>query len=99
MSPVPRAVRSAYGTTIRLGESKFAAEVAPSTYANEGGITPQNAFRVDALANSQRLAARLQRRAREAVVWGMPMVRFDMLRQAFFRDAQARYGDIVYWSK
>jgi hypothetical protein len=27
------------------------------------------------------------------------MVRFDALRQAFFRDAHAAYGDISYWSK
>jgi hypothetical protein len=41
----------------------------------------------------------IQRNATEAVLWGMPMVRFDVMRQAFFRDAQASYGDISYWSK
>lgn len=29
----------------------------------------------------------------------MPIVSVDTMRQAFFRDAGAKYGDIVYWSK
>jgi hypothetical protein len=41
----------------------------------------------------------LERRAVEAVIWGMPIVSFDAMRQAFFRDAGARYGDICYCSK
>lgn len=35
----------------------------------------------------------------EAAVWGMPIVSFDAMRQAFLRDAGAKYNDIVYWSK
>lgn len=38
-------------------------------------------------------------RAIEAVLWGMPIVSFDAMRQAYFRDAGADYGDIVYWSR
>jgi hypothetical protein len=38
-------------------------------------------------------------RAVEAAVWGMPIVSFDAMREAYFRDARARYNDIVYWSK
>src|SRR5262245_61483110 len=41
----------------------------------------------------------LERRAVEAVIWGLPIVSFDAMRQAFFRDAGARYGDICYCSK
>jgi hypothetical protein len=59
-----------------------------------------------ALGQSQRqltgeeLTARmLQRRAVDAALWGMPLVNMDALRQAYFRDAQARYNDIVFWSK
>jgi hypothetical protein len=29
----------------------------------------------------------------------MPIVSFDAMRQAFFRDAKAKYGDIMFWSK
>jgi hypothetical protein len=47
-------------------------------------------------ALSQRL---LTRRAVDAVIWGMPIVSFDGMRQGFFRDAKAKYCDIMYWSK
>jgi hypothetical protein len=29
----------------------------------------------------------------------MPIINFDAMRQAFFRDAKAAYGDIMFWSK
>ena len=35
----------------------------------------------------------------EAAIWGMPIVSFDSMRQAFFSDAKATYGDIIFWSK
>lgn len=41
----------------------------------------------------------LHRRAVEAAIWGMPIVNVDAMREAFFRDAGARYGDILYLSK
>jgi hypothetical protein len=37
--------------------------------------------------------------ATDAVVWGTPIVSFDAMRQAYFRDAGAHYNDILYWSK
>jgi hypothetical protein len=41
----------------------------------------------------------IQRRAVEAAIWGMPIVNFDAMRQAFFRDAKAAYSDLMFWSK
>jgi hypothetical protein len=41
----------------------------------------------------------IEHRAVEAAIWGMPIVSFDAMRQAFFRDAKAKYGDIIFWSK
>ncbi|CAB3793739.1 hypothetical protein LMG28688_03801 [Paraburkholderia caffeinitolerans] len=41
----------------------------------------------------------LRSAAFDAAVWGMPIVSFDAMREAFFRDAGARYDDIVYWSR
>lgn len=38
-------------------------------------------------------------RAFEAAVWGMPLVNFDAMRQAYFRDAGAQYNDIMFWSR
>ena len=39
------------------------------------------------------------RRRVDAVVWGAPAVTLDMMRQAYFRDAKAKYNDIVWWPK
>src|SRR5260221_2630006 len=41
----------------------------------------------------------LERRAVEAVIWGMPIVSLDAMRQTYFRDGQAKYGDIIWWPK
>ena len=41
----------------------------------------------------------LERRAVEAVIWGMPIVSLDALRQAYFRDGKAKYDDIIWWPK
>ena len=41
----------------------------------------------------------VERRAVDAVVWGAPAVTLDMMRQAYFRDAEAKYNDIVWWPK
>ena len=37
------------------------------------------------------------RRAVDAAIWGMPIVNFDAMRQAYFRDAEAKYNDIIWW--
>jgi hypothetical protein len=39
------------------------------------------------------------RRAIDAVIWGVPAVSLDMMRQAYFRDGQAHYNDIIWWPK
>ena len=44
-------------------------------------------------------AGDIARRAVEAALWGLPMVRTDAMRQAFFRDAGAKYGDVLYLSR
>src|SRR6478609_3858917 len=52
--------------------------------------------------SSEELTQRvIERRAVEAVIWGMPAVNFDLMYQAMVRDAKARPGSnkIVYWSK
>jgi hypothetical protein len=50
--------------------------------------------------SSQDLIERVtEDRAVDAAIWGMPIVSFDAMRQAFFRDAKATYGDIMFWSK
>ena len=52
--------------------------------------------------SSENLAQRtIERRAIEAVIWGMPAVNFDRMYQAMVHDANAGEGSnkIVYWSR
>jgi hypothetical protein len=39
------------------------------------------------------------RRAVDAVIWGLPLVGEDTVKQAAFRDGKASYNDIVWWPK
>src|SRR5262245_29226212 len=49
-------------------------------------------------ATPKELALRdLERRAVEAVLWGMPIVNFDLMYQAAVR-LKASFNQIVYWS-
>jgi hypothetical protein len=50
---------------------------------------------------AQLLDRSLERRAVEAVIWGMPAVNFDVMFQAMVRDAKAGESSnkIVYWSR
>jgi hypothetical protein len=51
------------------------------------------------IATSAELARRLlQRRAVEAVIWGMPAVNFELLYQAALK-AGASWNQVVYWSR
>src|SRR5271168_4764420 len=50
--------------------------------------------------SSEELNRRMvERRAVDAVIWGVPAVNLDMMRQAYFRDAKAEYNDIIWWPK
>jgi hypothetical protein len=51
------------------------------------------------LSSSELHRRTLERRAVEAAIWGIPLVNFDAMRQAFFRGAQATYGDLMFWSR
>jgi hypothetical protein len=55
-------------------------------------------FALSSFSESEISRRTLERRAVEAAIWGMPIVSVDAMRQAFFRDAGARYNDIVYLS-
>ncbi len=50
--------------------------------------------------SSEDLAARnIQRRAVEAVIWGMPAVNADLMLQAMLKTTKAKPNEIIYWSK
>ena len=62
-----------------------------------GGIAPQ-ALAKEARHDKQALQERtVERRAVEAAIWGMPVVSQEAMRQAYFRDAKAKYNDIIWW--
>src|SRR5689334_3592677 len=41
----------------------------------------------------------IERRAIEAINWGMPAVNYDLMRQAMCRDARGEMNQIVFWSR
>jgi hypothetical protein len=41
----------------------------------------------------------IERRAVEAVIWGMPAVNLDLMRQAMIGSAKGKPNQIVYWSR
>ncbi len=44
-------------------------------------------------------ASTTEQKAMKAAIWGTPIVSVEAMRRAYFRDAKARYNDVVYWSK
>jgi len=50
------------------------------------------------VANRFDLSFAAHQHAISAAIWGMPIVSMNAMRQAFFRDARAKYNDIVFWS-
>src|SRR5216683_1748953 len=86
---LPESSRPRLGVILRWSRLAFVALVS-------------NALAQDAVGrfSSAELTKRtLERRAMDAAIWGMPIVSFDVMRQGFFRDAKAHYGDIMYWSR
>ena len=41
----------------------------------------------------------IERRAIEAVNWGMPAVNYDLMRHAMHRDAGGKMNQVLYWSR
>jgi hypothetical protein len=41
----------------------------------------------------------VERRAVEAVIWGMPAVNYDLMYQAMVRETKGAFNQIVYWSR
>ncbi|MDE2412048.1 MAG: DUF1254 domain-containing protein [Sphingomonadales bacterium] len=44
-------------------------------------------------------SAIVERRAIETALWAIPIVSFDAMREAYFRDAGAHYNDIIHWPR
>jgi hypothetical protein len=52
---------------------------------------------VPAYRSAENAERAYERRAVETVLWAMPIVSVEAMREAYFRDAGARYNDFVYW--
>jgi len=58
------------------------------------------AFAADRAAAPEDLDRRMiERRAVEAMIWGMPAVNADLMLQAMLKTTSAKQNDIVYWSR
>ncbi|MCS3894316.1 hypothetical protein M2171_003449 [Bradyrhizobium japonicum USDA 38] len=53
----------------------------------------------DGLTPKELAGRTVYRRAVDAVIWGLPLVGEDTVKQAAFRDGKADYDDIVWWPK
>jgi hypothetical protein len=71
------------------------------TFAVTAVLEPANAQQTKLPNFSTKELARrtLERRAVDAAIWGMSIVSLDTMRQAYFRDGKAKYGDIIWWPK
>jgi len=58
-----------------------------------------------ALAEAQNLSPpeldrrMIERRAVEAVIWGMPVVNYDLMRQQMLTKTAGKVGQVIYWSR
>jgi hypothetical protein len=41
----------------------------------------------------------MHRRAVDGAIWGLGLLSEDAMKQAYFRDAKAKYNDIIWWPK
>jgi hypothetical protein len=41
----------------------------------------------------------VKRRAIEAVIWGVPVVNYDLMYQAAVREAKGEFNQVIYWSR
>jgi hypothetical protein len=41
----------------------------------------------------------IERKAVQAVVWGMPIVNYDLMRQEMLRKTPGKVGQVIYWGK
>jgi hypothetical protein len=50
--------------------------------------------------SAKELARRaLERRAVEALIWGMPAVNYDLMYQAAVRETKGDFNQVIYWSR
>ncbi len=73
--------------------------VACSSAPPQQSSTPLQAQKPQSLTFRELDSRTIHRRAVDAVIWGLPLVSEDAVKQAYFRDGKASYNDIVWWPK
>ena len=67
--------------------------------AVEDAKEEEEVWRATRLTSKELARRTVYRRAVDAVIWGLPLVGEDAVKQAAFRDGKANYNDIVWWPK
>jgi hypothetical protein len=62
-------------------------------------LTPAAASTPSSLGPTESSERLLHQRAVEAVIWGMPVVNYDVMYEAAVRAAKAEFNQIIYWSR
>src|SRR5260221_8919499 len=72
----------------------------PSTFVLSAlALAHVNSPQAQTFASGELHRRTVKRRAGDAVIWGLPLVGEDAVKQAAFRDGKATYNDIVWWPK
>lgn len=62
-------------------------------------MATQTAVTAKAFDKAELLQRAFHRRAVEAVIWGMPIVNYDLMYQAMVGRVKGAFNQIVYWSR
>ena len=83
---------------IAVQKNKSNYEIDPQHVKRAGDCPRQSSASQAANFTSAELHRRtVERRAVDAVIWALPLVSEDSVKQAAFRDGKASYNDIVCW--
>jgi hypothetical protein len=64
-----------------------------------GGSTRSVMAQAQPLSNEELARRAIERRAVEAVIWGMPAVNYDLMFQAAVHEARGGFNQVIYWSR
>jgi len=84
---------------ISMGTSVQAQRDRPLKRAIEDAKEQEKVRSAERLTPKELASRTVYRRAVDAVIWGLPLVGEDTVKQAAFRDGKANYNDIVWWPK
>ena len=82
------AVENFLEATHRVGDRDLLAFGAASVVASAQNLSPEELNR-----------RVVERRAFEAVVWGMPLVNYDLMRQEMLTKTAGKVNQVVYWGR